>query len=73
MEREALAEAVETDVEGVRTRMMTAEPMVAMALETEGARDYARIVQFLELVEQTATLETRSGPACLAGFVMTKD
>src|SRR5215469_353852 len=48
LEREALAEAVETDVEDVRTRVMTAEHLVAMALETGRAKDYARIVQFLE-------------------------
>jgi len=48
LEREALAEAVETDVEGVRTRVVTAEHLVAMALETGRAKDYARIVQFLE-------------------------
>ena len=46
--REALAEAVETDVEGVRTRVLTAEHLVAIALETGRAKDYARIVQFLE-------------------------
>ena len=43
-----MAEAVETDVEGVRTRVVTAEHLVAMALETGRAKDYARIVQFLE-------------------------
>ena len=54
LEREALAEDVETDVEDVRTRVMTAEHLVAMALETGRAKDYARIVQFLE----EATVDT---------------
>ena len=48
LERESLADAVETDVEGVRTSVVTAEHWVAMALETGRAKDYAHIVQFLE-------------------------
>ncbi len=49
LEREALAEAVDTEVEGVRTRVLGAEHLVAIALETGRAKDFARIVQFLEL------------------------
>jgi hypothetical protein len=45
---EAVAEAVETDVEGVTTRVMTAEHLVAMALQLGRAKDHARILQFLE-------------------------
>ncbi len=45
---EALAQAVETEVEGVRTRVMTAEHLVAIALQTGRAKDAARILQFIE-------------------------
>lgn len=48
LEEEALAEAVETEVEGVRTWVLTAEHLVAIAPQTGRAKDYARIVQFLE-------------------------
>lgn len=49
MEQEALDGAVETSVEGVKTRVMAAEHLVAIALRTGRAKDYARIIQFLEL------------------------
>jgi hypothetical protein len=45
---EALAQAVETDVEGVRTRVMTAEHLTAIALQTGRAKDMARVLQFIE-------------------------
>ena len=45
---EALTEAIETEVEGVRTRVMTAEHLVAIALQTGRAKDAARILQFIE-------------------------
>lgn len=45
---EALAQAVETEVEGVRTRVMTAEHLVAIALQTGRAKDAARVLQFIE-------------------------
>jgi len=48
LEQEALDEAVQTDVEGVRTWVLGAEHLVAIALQTGRAKDYARIVQFLE-------------------------
>jgi hypothetical protein len=48
LEREALDQAVETEVEGVSTRVMTAEHLVAIALRTGRAKDYARILQFLD-------------------------
>lgn len=45
---EALAQAVGTEVEGVRTWVMTAEHLVALALQTGRAKDHYRILQFLE-------------------------
>lgn len=48
LEQEALAEAIKADVEGVPTRVMTAEHLVAIALNTGRAKDFARILQFLE-------------------------
>ena len=48
LEQEALAQAVEADVEGVPSCVLTAEHLVAIALQTGRAKDYARIVQFLE-------------------------
>ena len=45
---EALALAVETEVEGVRTRVMTAEHLAAIALQTGRAKDAARLLQFIE-------------------------
>ena len=45
---EALAQALETDLEGVRTRVMTAEHLTAIALQTGRAKDFARILQFIE-------------------------
>ena len=48
LEEEALAGAVETEVEGIRTWVLSAEHLVAIALQTGRAKDYARIVQFVE-------------------------
>ncbi len=48
LDREAITEAVRTEVEGVPTRVMKAEHLVAIALRTGRAKDYARIVQFIE-------------------------
>jgi hypothetical protein len=48
LENEALAEARRVEVEGVGTWVMTAEHLVAIALQTGRAKDYARIVQFVE-------------------------
>ncbi|MCF7707723.1 MAG: hypothetical protein K9N52_02340 [Verrucomicrobia bacterium] len=45
---EAIAEAVETDVEGATTRIMSAEHLAAIALQLGRAKDHARILQFLE-------------------------
>jgi hypothetical protein len=48
LELEALAQAVETEVEGVPTHVLTAEHLVAIALQTGRTKDYLRIAQFLE-------------------------
>lgn len=45
---EALAEATMVDVEGTPTRVLTAEHLAAIALETGRAKDKARLLQFIE-------------------------
>ena len=45
---EAIAQARETDVEGERTFVFSAEHLVAIALQTGRAKDKARILQFIE-------------------------
>jgi len=45
---EALAQAVETDVDGTPTRVFTAEHLAAIALQTGRAKDKARLLQFVE-------------------------
>jgi hypothetical protein len=44
---EALEEAVETDLDGVPTRVMRAEHLMAIALKTGRAKDFWRIEQFV--------------------------
>ena len=46
--QEALDSAIDTTVEGVHTRVMTAEHLVALALRLGRAKDFARILQFIE-------------------------
>jgi hypothetical protein len=48
LEREAIDQAVPTAVEGVRTWVMSAEHLVAIALKTGRAKDHNRILQFVE-------------------------
>jgi hypothetical protein len=48
LEQEAVAQAVSTEVEGVPTRVMSAEHLVAIALNTGRAKDHTRILQFFE-------------------------
>ncbi|HLJ29467.1 MAG TPA: hypothetical protein VKY85_22350 [Candidatus Angelobacter sp.] len=48
LEAEAVAAGVQTEVEGVRTWVMTAEHLAAIALQTGRPKDHARILQFLE-------------------------
>jgi hypothetical protein len=45
---EALAKAVEKNVDGTPARVFTAEHIAAIALETGRAKDKARLVQFIE-------------------------
>jgi len=45
---EALAEAVDTDVDGVTARVFDAEHLAAIALQTGRAKDKARLLQFIE-------------------------
>ena len=55
---EALAQAVGTDVDGLRTWVMTAEHLVALALQLGRAKDFARILQFIDAgVLDTAKLD----------------
>ncbi len=48
LDEEALQQAVETEVEHVRTWVISAEHLVAIALRTGRAKDFARILQFVE-------------------------
>ena len=45
---EALAQAREIEFKSVPTRIMRAEHLVAVMLQTGRAKDYARLIQFLE-------------------------
>jgi len=45
---EALAQAVETDVDGTLARVFTAEHLAAIALQTGRAKDKARLLLFVE-------------------------
>ena len=45
---EALADAIEADVDGVPARVFTAEHLAAIALQTGRAKDKARLLQFIE-------------------------
>jgi hypothetical protein len=45
---DALQNAVEIDVEGVPARVLTAEYLAAVALQTGRAKDKARVLQFVE-------------------------
>jgi hypothetical protein len=46
--KEALDRAVDSDVEGTRARVFTAEHLAAIALQTGRAKDKARLLQFIE-------------------------
>jgi hypothetical protein len=48
LQEEAMNEAREIEVEGVATWVMRAEHLIAIALQTGRAKDYARVLQFLE-------------------------
>jgi hypothetical protein len=45
---EAVREAVAREAEGLTTRVMTAEHLMAIALQTGRAKDHARLVMFME-------------------------
>jgi hypothetical protein len=46
--KEALARAVQKDVEGISASVFTAEHIAAIALQTGRAKDKARLLQFIE-------------------------
>ena len=46
LQEEAVHHAISTSVEGVPTRVISAEHLVAIALETGRAKDHARMLQF---------------------------
>jgi hypothetical protein len=48
LEREAIVSAVPVTIEGVRTWVMLAEHLVAIALSTGRSKDHIRILQFME-------------------------
>lgn len=48
LQLEALDQAASTSVEGISTRVISAEHLVAIALETGRAKDHIRILQFVE-------------------------
>ena len=48
LDEEALLQAMETELEGIRTWVISAEHLVAIALRTARAKDFARILQFAE-------------------------
>jgi hypothetical protein len=59
---EALAQAVEVDVEGTPARVFTAEHLAAIALQTGRAKDKARLLQFIE----TGALDSERFQAIIA-------
>jgi hypothetical protein len=67
LEQEALAEAVKTDYDGVPTFVFGAEHLVAIALKTGRAKDYARIVMFLE--QDAVNMETLNSILSRHGLV----
>lgn len=50
LEQEAVAQAITTKVEGVPTHIMSAEHLMAIALNTGRAKDHSRILHFIEQV-----------------------
>jgi hypothetical protein len=65
---EALAQAVEKDVDGVPARVFTAEHLAAIALQTGRAKDKVRVLQFIESdVLDTQNFQAILGRNNLAG------
>jgi hypothetical protein len=48
LDREAMEQAIQTDVDGVPTRIIGAEHLIAIALRTGRSKDRSRIIQFFE-------------------------
>jgi hypothetical protein len=48
LEREAVDQAITTEVEGIATHIMSAEHLMAIALNTGRSKDHSRILQFIE-------------------------
>ncbi len=48
LEEEAISEAIQTEVDGVPLRVMSAEHLVSISLATGRAKDFSRILQFIE-------------------------
>jgi len=48
LHEEAANQAISTNVDGIHTRVISAEHLVAIALETGRAKDHTRILQFVE-------------------------
>jgi hypothetical protein len=48
LDEEAVRQAIKTEVEGARTKVISAEHLTAIALRTGRAKDFARILQFIE-------------------------
>jgi hypothetical protein len=46
--KEAMAEAVDVTVDGIATRVFSAEHLAAIALQTGRAKDKSRVLQFIE-------------------------
>lgn len=63
---EAIREAVDTDYDGVPTRVFTAEHLCAIALQTGRNKDYARVLLFLG--EEEVNLEALSSLAARFGL-----
>ena len=63
---EAIRGATDTDYDGVPTRVFTAEHLCAIALQTGRAKDYARVMLFLE--ENEVNLEALSELAMRYGL-----
>lgn len=63
---EAILKAVETDYDNIPTRVFTAEHLCAIALQTGRAKDYARVILFLE--EKEVDLESLSALAARFGL-----
>lgn len=62
LEEEAISQAVAQQMDGVPVWVMTAEHLVAIALNTGRAKDFARILQFIE----TGVLDTLQLDAVLS-------